>query len=47
MGLNISPNFPSGIYHCEMMDRRNITHHLYAGIYSENEGISMAIMLVM
>ena len=41
MGLNISPEFelPSGIYHCEMMDRENITHHLYAGIYSEGEGM--------
>ena len=47
VGLNISPDLPSGIYHCEMMDRHNITHHLYAGIYPENEGIPMAIMLVM
>ena len=39
MGLNISPELPSGIYHCEMMDRENITHHLYAGIYSEGEGM--------
>ena len=46
MGLNISPELPSGIYHCEMMDRDNVTHHLYAGIYPENEGMSMAIMLV-
>jgi hypothetical protein len=38
VGLNISPNLPSGIYHCEMMDRDNITHHLYAGIYPEDEG---------
>ena len=39
VGLNISPDLPSGIYHCEMMDRDNVTHHLYAGIYHENEGI--------
>ena len=39
MGLNISPELPSGIYHCEMMDRENITHHLYAGIYPEGEGM--------
>ena len=38
VGLNISPDSPSGIYHCEMMDRHNVTHHLYAGIYHENEG---------
>ena len=38
MGLNISPELPSGIYHCEMMDRENFTHHLYAGIYPEGEG---------
>ena len=47
VGMNISPDLPSGIYHCEMMDRRNITHHLYAGIYPENEGISISIKLVM
>ena len=41
MGLNVrlSPELPSGIYHCEMMDRENITHHLYAGIYPEDEGM--------
>ena len=41
VGLNFTnnPEFPSGIYHCEMMDRENITHHLYAGIYPEDEGI--------
>ena len=40
VGLNItnSPDLPSGIYHCDMMDRDNVTHHLYAGIYPENEG---------
>ena len=40
MGLNIttSTELPSGIYHCEMMDRDNMTHHLYAGIYLEDEG---------
>ena len=38
VGLNISPDLPTGIYLCEMMDRDNITHHLYAGIYPENEG---------
>ena len=42
VGLNItdSAEIPSGIYHCEMMDRENVTHHLYAGIYPEDEGIS-------
>ena len=39
VGLNVSPDLPSGIYHCEMMDRDNITHHLYAGIYREGEGM--------
>ena len=41
IGLNLTnnTNLPSGIYHCEMMDRDNITHHLYAGIYPEDEGI--------
>ena len=29
---------PSGVYHCEMMDKNNITHYLYVGIYHENEG---------
>ena len=38
VGLNISPDLPSGIYHCEMIDRDNVTHHLYADIYHENEG---------
>ena len=42
MGLNItnSPELPIGIYHCEMMDRKNVTHYLYAGIYLENEGMT-------
>jgi hypothetical protein len=39
VGLNISPDLPTGIYHCEMMDRENVTHHLYAGIYPEDEGM--------
>ena len=38
VGLIISPDLPTGIYHCEMMDRDNVTHHLYVGIYHENEG---------
>ena len=44
VGLNItnSAESPRGIYHCEMMDRNNNTHHLYAGIYLENEGICLA-----
>ena len=29
---------PRGVYHCEMMDKNNTTHHLYVGIYHENEG---------
>ena len=28
----------AGVYHCEMMDKNNITHYLYIGIYPENEG---------
>ena len=41
VGLNINiAELPSGIYHCEMMDKENITHHLYTGIYPENEGMS-------
>ena len=39
VGLNISSNLPRGIYHCEMMDKNNNTHHLYAGIYADDEGI--------
>ena len=35
---NNSLELPSGIYHCGMMDKNNITHHLYVGIYHENEG---------
>ena len=43
VGLNItnSPELPIGIYHCEMMDRENVTHYLYAGIYLENEGMTL------
>ena len=46
VGLNItnSVDLPTGIYHCEMMDRNNNTHHLYAGIYPENEGIIILAM---
>ena len=41
VGLNImrSPELPTGIYHCEMMDRENVTHYLYAGIYPKDEGM--------
>ena len=41
MGLNItnSHEVPIGIYHCEMMDRENVTHYLYAGIYPEDKGM--------
>ena len=46
MGLNISPKLPTGIYHCEMMDREDITYHLYAGIYSEDEGIHVLINII-
>ena len=40
MGLNTRNGLelPTGIYHCEMMDKKNVTHYLYAGIYPENEG---------
>ena len=41
IGLNLINNtaLPRGIYHCEMMDRNNVTHHLYAGIYPDDEGM--------
>ena len=41
IGLNLTnnTNLPRGIYHCEMMYRDNVTYHLYAGIYPEDEGI--------
>jgi hypothetical protein len=41
VGLNIfnNPDLPTGIYHCEMMDKENVPHHLYAGIYLENGGM--------
>ena len=41
IGLNVKNTLevPTGIYYCEMMDKKNITHYLYAGIYPENEGI--------
>ena len=35
---NNSHELPSGVYHCEMMDKNSITYHLYVGIYHENEG---------
>ena len=40
LGLNITnvTELPTGIYHCEMKDKKNLTHYLYAGIYLENEG---------
>ena len=44
VGLNIMNNslqIPIGIYHCEMMDKKNITHYLYVGIYPENEGMTL------
>ena len=48
IGLNLTnnTNLPSGIYHCEMMDRDNVTHHLYAGIYPEDEGIMSLTLCV-
>ena len=41
VGLNVNNSLqaPTGIYHCEIMDKKNITHYLYAGIYPENEGM--------
>ena len=41
VGLNVNNSLQAltGIYHCEMMDKKNITHYLYAGIYPENEGM--------
>ena len=29
---------PTGVYHCEMMDKKNVTHSLFVGIYPQNEG---------
>ena len=46
VGLNLSSDLPTGIYHCEMMDRDNITHHLYAGIYPEDEGTCVLKMMI-
>ena len=49
VGLNItnSPELPIGIYHCEMMDRENITHYLYAGIYPKDEGVHVLITIIL
>ena len=47
VGLNLSHELPSGIYHCEMMDRDNITHHLYAGIYPEDEGMQCMLKIIL
>ena len=43
VGLDImnSLELPTGIYYCEMMDKNNVTHYLYAGIYLENEGMTL------
>ena len=40
VGLTATNNLeiPSGIYHCEMMDEKNVIHYLYAGIYHTDEG---------
>ena len=46
VGLNVNMDassdlnelLPRGIYHCEIMDEKNITHYLYVGIYPEDEG---------
>ena len=46
VGLNISPDLPRGLYHCEMMDRDNTTHHLYAGIYLEDEGMQCMLKII-
>ena len=32
-----------GIYHCEMVDVKNVTHYLYVGIYPESEGSSFLL----
>ena len=29
----------TGVYHCEMMDKKDVTWSLFVGIYQENEGI--------
>ena len=46
LGLNItnSSELPTGIYHCEMVDKENVTHHLYAGIYPEDEGRPLLLL---
>ena len=45
VGLSITngPELPTGIYYCEIMDRNNVTHYLYAGIYPESEGIKLIV----
>ena len=36
---NVSDHMLStGIYHCEIFDEKNITNHLYVGIYPQHEG---------
>ena len=39
-----SDEIPAGVYHCDMMDKNNITHYLYIGIYPDNEGIVTIII---
>ena len=48
VGLSITngPELPTGIYYCEMMDRNNVTHYLYAGIYPESEGIKLIVCAI-
>lgn len=29
---------PTGIYHCEVMDRNGVTNYIYVGIYPQDEG---------
>ena len=32
----------AGVYHCELRDEDSNIHHLYVGIYPQNEGIVLA-----
>ena len=42
---NNSDELPAGVYHCEIMDKKNDSHSLFVGIYPENAGICMHIIL--
>ena len=43
MNTNSDLELSTGIYHCEMRDKENLSfiHYLYVGIYPKNEGNTM------